>query len=270
MTAKANHSTPATTCSTPLVLFGIDSRGKPKAARFRKEHAGLAVRAASQLALQVVAGNDPKVAEIAARLPVGRVHATGRAFVPFIRRDLYEQLVAAAANGNTHPTSPPNGPSGDSGSTPGGSAPHLPSNWQAIGLGDLVVANQSQEDGWYEAIVVEQSGDMFTLRWLTIHESAGLCVIGSGLACYPRRPSRPQRMESQPSPLGTQSMSNRSPVTKPAVRCCQKIGMRSTSIISCWPKTTASGGRFGRPFRSRKPVTSSSCAGARNMRPTSG
>ena len=98
MTAKANHSTP---CPAPLVLFGIDSRGKPKAARFGKEHADLAIKAASQLQLQVLAGNDPNVAEIAARLPVGRVHATGRTFVPFIRRDLYDELVAAA-NGNLH------------------------------------------------------------------------------------------------------------------------------------------------------------------------
>jgi hypothetical protein len=58
-----------------------------------------------------------------------------------------------------------NGSSGASGSTPGGSAPHLPPNWQAIGLGDLVVAQESLEDGWYEAIVVEANGDMFTLRW---------------------------------------------------------------------------------------------------------
>jgi hypothetical protein len=47
------------------------------------------------LQLKVLASNDPKVAEIAARLPVGRVHATGRTFVPFIRRDLYDKLVAA-------------------------------------------------------------------------------------------------------------------------------------------------------------------------------
>jgi len=165
MTAKANHSTPATTCSAPLVLFGIDSRGKPKAARFGKEHADLAIKAASQLQLQVLACQDPKIADLTAELPVGRVHATGRTFVPFIRRDLYDKLVAAAANGNTHPTSPPNGSSGASGSTPGGSAPRLPQNWQAIGLGDLVLASQSREDGWYEAIVVEQNGDMFTLRW---------------------------------------------------------------------------------------------------------
>src|SRR6202040_2310897 len=116
MTAKANHSTPATTCSAPLVLFGIDSRGKSKGARFGKEHADLAVKAASQLQLQVLAGNDPKIAEIVARLPVGRVHATGRTFVPFIRRDLYDKLLAAAANGNAHPTSLPNGSSGASGS----------------------------------------------------------------------------------------------------------------------------------------------------------
>ncbi|HLZ02658.1 MAG TPA: hypothetical protein VKR55_10970, partial [Bradyrhizobium sp.] len=74
-------------------------------------------------------------------------------------------LVAAAANGNTHPTSPPNGSSGASGSTPGGSAPRLPRNWQEIGLGDLVVANQDRWEGWYEAIVVEANGDMLTLRW---------------------------------------------------------------------------------------------------------
>ena len=105
MTAQAKDPTLAMRCPSPLVLFGIDNRGKPKGARFGKEHASLAMKAATQLQLKVLASNDPKVAEIAARLPVGRVHATGRTFVPFIRRDLYDKLVAAAANGNTHPTS---------------------------------------------------------------------------------------------------------------------------------------------------------------------
>jgi len=165
MTANANPSVPV----APLVLFGIDSRGKAKAARFGKEHAGLAMKAASQLALQVLASNDPKIADIAARLPVGRVHATGRTFVPFIRRDLYDQLLAAAAaNGNLHepPAPPANGMSGnDAGSPPSRSSPKLPRTWQEIGVGDLVVAQQSLEDGWYEAIVVDANGDMFSLRW---------------------------------------------------------------------------------------------------------
>ena len=157
--------TVATRCPLPLVLFGIDTRCKPKGARFRKEHASLAMKAATQLQLKVLTSSDPKIAEIAARLPVGRVHATGRTFVPFIRHDLYDKLVAAAANGNTHSASPPNGSSGASGSTPGGSAPHLPRNWREIGVGDLVVANQDRDDGWYEAIVVEANGDMLTTGW---------------------------------------------------------------------------------------------------------
>jgi hypothetical protein len=164
MTTKTKDPTVARRCPSPLVLFGIDSRGKPKAARFGKEHASLAMKAATQLQLNVLASNDPKVAEIAARLPVGRVHATGRTFVPFIRHDLYDKLVAAAANGNTPSASPPNGSSGASGSTPGG-APHLPQNWREIGVGDLVVTHEGPEEGWYEAIVVEAATDMLTLRW---------------------------------------------------------------------------------------------------------
>jgi hypothetical protein len=167
MTARAKEHIAAVAmrCPSPLVLFGIDSRGKPKAARFRKEHASLAIKAAGQLQLNVLASKDPKVAEIAARLPVGRVHATGRMFVPFIRRDLYDKLLAAAANGNAQSTSPPNGSSGASGSTPGGSAPRLPRNWREIGVGDLVVTHEGPEEGWYEAIVVEAASDMLTLRW---------------------------------------------------------------------------------------------------------
>ena len=69
MTARKN-STVAIRCPSPLVLFGIDSRGKPQEARFRKEHASLALKAATQLQLNVLASNDPKVAEIAARLPL--------------------------------------------------------------------------------------------------------------------------------------------------------------------------------------------------------
>jgi hypothetical protein len=95
------------------------------------------------------------------------LHATGRTFVPFIRRDLYDKLVAAAPNGNAHPTSPAaSGSSGAAGAhPPGGSSPNLPGTWQEISLGDLVVAQEGPEDGWYEAIVAEVNGDMLTVRW---------------------------------------------------------------------------------------------------------
>ena len=77
MIAQAKDPTLAMRCPSPLVLFGIDDRGKPKAARFGKQHADLAIKAAPQLQLQVLMGNDPKIADLTAQLPVGRVHATG-------------------------------------------------------------------------------------------------------------------------------------------------------------------------------------------------
>ena len=165
MTTRAKDPTVAMRCPSPLILFGIDSRGKPQGARFRKEHASLALKAAGQLQLNVLASNDPKVAEIAARLPVGRVHATGRMFVPFIRHDLYDKLVAAAANGNGHPTRPPNGSSGASGSTPGGSAPHLPRNWREIGVGDLVVAQEGATTAGTRQSSSRQTATCSRLRW---------------------------------------------------------------------------------------------------------
>jgi hypothetical protein len=41
----------------------------------------------------------------------------------------------------------------------------LPEGWDKIGIGDLVIAQESPEDGWYAAIVLEANGDMVTVRW---------------------------------------------------------------------------------------------------------
>lgn len=169
MTARSKSSGDRSTHLAPVVLFGIDSSGKPKAARFGTKHAGLATKAASQLQLRVLQGNDPKVAALVGRLPVGRVHATGRMFVPFVRRDLYDKLLAAAPAAGSQQEAPPpaSGSSGyaGSGGKPAGSPPNLPRKWEEIGVGDLVVAFEDVDEGWYEAIVAEADGDMLTLRW---------------------------------------------------------------------------------------------------------
>ena len=36
--------------------------------------------------------------------------------------------------------------------------PNLPKNWQEIGVGDLVLAQETREDGWFEAICTDVSG----------------------------------------------------------------------------------------------------------------
>jgi hypothetical protein len=40
-----------------------------------------------------------------------------------------------------------------------------PESWEAIRVGDLVIAHESREDGWWEAIVVAVENDQLLLRW---------------------------------------------------------------------------------------------------------
>jgi hypothetical protein len=45
--------------------------------------------------LRLVQVTDPEVAEIAATLPAGRLHANGKGLVPYIKGDLYNELLCA-------------------------------------------------------------------------------------------------------------------------------------------------------------------------------
>jgi hypothetical protein len=162
MTTKSTAPT-SSVIAAPVILFGIDASGKPKAARFASTHAGLAIKAASQLQLRVVPSTDLKSADLAARVPVGRIHATGKTFVPFVARDLYDKLIAAAPHGGANDTQGASG--SDAAGAPAGSGPTLPRSWREIGRGDLVIAQDSPEEGWFDAIVMGLNGDMATLRW---------------------------------------------------------------------------------------------------------
>jgi hypothetical protein len=153
MVHKTTHQhTDPSAAQASVVLFGVDQNGRPKAARFVEKHADLAAKAAAHLSLHVLPIVGPAVADLAERLPAGRIHANGRGFVPYVRRDLYAKLVAAAGTSATaKSTSPQNG--------------DLPKNWDDIRPGHVVIAQQSLDDGWFEAVVVETSGDILTLRW---------------------------------------------------------------------------------------------------------
>ena len=79
-----------------VVLFGLDETGKPRAARFSGEHIDLAAKAAGLMNLAICYVNSPELTTIAQQLPVGRIHANGRGLVPNVRRDLYDNLIAAS------------------------------------------------------------------------------------------------------------------------------------------------------------------------------
>ena len=141
-----------------LIVLGRDDNGKPLAARFPSDQASLVAKAAKAMSLTVGKANDAALAELAKKLPIGRLYATGRGFVPPVRRGLYDELVEQLQlAGQQLPREPE-----QSTAQP---APGLPTNWNEITVGHLVIAHESAIEGWWEAIVLARDGDMLTLKW---------------------------------------------------------------------------------------------------------
>jgi hypothetical protein len=182
-----------------VVLFGIDGDGKPKAAKFSDKHADVAIKAAGQLQLRILAITDPMVADLAAKLPAGRIHANGRGFVPFVRRDLYAKLLEAAGPGADQSAGQSTDSSRSSGAgapgTPGSPASQaprtFPQSWDEIGPGHSVIAQEDPEDGWYETVVIARHGDMLTLAWRDYPRYRRFTehVFAVGLICPNGQPS---------------------------------------------------------------------------------
>jgi hypothetical protein len=135
------------------ILFGADEYAKPRAARFSAEDPELLAKAAETMFLRLVEVTDPEVAEIAATLPAGRLHANGKGLVPYIKGALYNDLLMA-----TLATQAPE-------PNPGPSPQDLPRTWDEIAPGHLVIARETLEVGWWEAVVVERTGDLVTVRY---------------------------------------------------------------------------------------------------------
>ncbi|MGT2486577.1 hypothetical protein ACU4GA_12665 [Methylobacterium oryzae CBMB20] len=82
-----------------LVVFGRDGGGKPRAAWFDVANCEAATAAAAAMQLRILPLTDDIGRDLAGRLARGRVLPSGRALVPFTKRELYTRLVALAGRG---------------------------------------------------------------------------------------------------------------------------------------------------------------------------
>ncbi|UPT97702.1 hypothetical protein J4G48_0006235 [Bradyrhizobium barranii subsp. apii] len=155
---KPNSSKPTVSSTTAVIVFGLDPTGKPKAGRFPGKDATLARKAALALKLAVCKVNRPRLVELVTRIPPGRLHAQGRAFLPFIRPDLYQELAAAA-----NPSMAAAAKLGPNVSMAPEAKP--PKDRTSIAAGDLVLCSEGVEEGYWEAIVTERDGDNLVCRF---------------------------------------------------------------------------------------------------------
>jgi hypothetical protein len=124
---------------------------------------------------------------------LGRLYATGRGFVPNIRQSLYSDLVVALGLEPQAALSK----NGDKDSLP--AARGLPRSWNEIAAGHLVIAQESLEYGWWEAIVLERKGDTFTLQYRDYPHLPKFVRHRSGIAlmCPPTDDAKPAAAPEQ-------------------------------------------------------------------------
>ncbi|GJD30578.1 hypothetical protein PMNALOAF_1825 [Methylobacterium adhaesivum] len=171
----------------PLLLLGLDQSGKPHGARFGDADDAAAVeRAADLMDFFHVSADTEALRILAVTLPMGRLFGSGRAFTPFIKRTLYDGLLAAAgiddrprpAKAAGKPAEAGGGaegkPSGGPGGAGAGDPPatrvgaKAPADHSQIGLGSLVLAQGDDEDdeGYYPAkVILTKANDHFVLTW---------------------------------------------------------------------------------------------------------
>jgi hypothetical protein len=103
--ASAKKSKPPKPPCKAYVLFGADEYAKPRAARFSAEDPDLLAKAAEAMHLRLAEVTED-LAEIATKLPAGRLHANGRGLVPYVKGDLYAELVGETVGDQETPANP--------------------------------------------------------------------------------------------------------------------------------------------------------------------
>jgi hypothetical protein len=150
---------PADNGAAALIVLGFDDEQKPRGARFDHDKPDLVTKAAELMGFKAFQASLPDVADVAKNLPLGRLYANGRGFVPKIRQSLYTDVVAELAFEPQTALSK----NGDKDSLP--AARGLPRSWDEITAGHFLVAQESLEYGWWEAIVLDRKDDTFILQY---------------------------------------------------------------------------------------------------------
>lgn len=166
-----------------VYVLGLDANGKPRGARFPELKDSIA-SAAMDMNCRVLIDQAEAVSALGMKLPVGRVYGTGKVvklFVPNIRRELYDKILEAARataeqTSAEQPAASEQSPgiNGSKNQTETAQAEvrctspvtsGLPRSWEEIAVGHMVLAHESPDDGWWEAVVIQREAEILTLRY---------------------------------------------------------------------------------------------------------
>jgi len=160
----ADEQTLEQTTVGPIVLLGLDNGGKSHASKFPHGQSGAALRAARLMKLRAVRVTDAGLHADLKKLPDGKIFATGRGLVPFVKRELYDKFAALLGTASEESLvdeveSKVKEARPDSGIDA--------AIWDQLDTGSTVVAKASSDEGWFEAIIlaIDREQDSVTLKW---------------------------------------------------------------------------------------------------------
>lgn len=136
-----------------LVVIDADSNGPARGASFDPAARDAIAKALEGSTAQMIEVEQPKLDQVDPDFPQGKLAATGKPTLTPIKRATYDRLTALAT---PVPVPPP---------------PVVPAAsvdpWAAIKVGSVVLASDTKDDGWWEAVVVklEQNGATLRLKW---------------------------------------------------------------------------------------------------------
>lgn len=172
MATKSEKAAPAADTLKAILLIGRDTTGQPHAACFAARSAKAAETCATALGLALHRVNDDKQLAIAKTVPEGKLYDNGRAFVPYVREEMFAELAALLPEGFEWPTVTPVGAecleksiflAGKGGEALG---PGAKDHWQPPMVGQIVLAYGVEWEGWFDAEItsIEPNG-LYVMKW---------------------------------------------------------------------------------------------------------
>lgn len=169
---KLAHDTMDKTAA--VIVFGRHGQ-KARGSWFPSDAAPAAKSAADLMGMNSLTVANDDLRQLATKLPEGRLFGSGKAFVPFVKGALVDALATHLPTGESLKIRLV-GNASELAKTEGGEAtkgkteqeqPHLPKDWSDIKVGSLVLASESDDDGWWPCIVTEAYPKELRLKWQT-------------------------------------------------------------------------------------------------------
>jgi len=147
---KKNVTKKSLSISLPVILY--QAKGdRPRAALFQADEAKKAKELADKHSLTAIDVSSAEFRKVANRLPRGNLSAMGIDIAPATTVPLFNELLAACTATLF---------------SQGKIEPKMATAWDSIKAGDVVIAQHTRADGWYESLVLHRANDMFFLKYL--------------------------------------------------------------------------------------------------------